>query len=134
MFNNELNRTNNAKYIYFIYHNDTMIQDPTELANIFNSYFIEIGSNLADQMSPEETFISYLNEDFHLNFKLNQIDEMKVSMVIKRLKNMISCGLYDISNSLIKNSSDVLSNPLTSGIFYKKNKNHQILSMLSWIN
>ena len=66
-----LNRTNNTKDIPLIYHNDTIIQDLTELANAFNSYFIDIGSNLADQISSEETFDSYRNEDFHPNFKFN---------------------------------------------------------------
>ena len=46
---------------------------------------MDIGSNLADQISSEETFDSYVNEDFHRNFKLNQIHEKKVSMVIKRI-------------------------------------------------
>ena len=31
-----LNRTNNTKDIPLVYHNDTIIQDPTELANAFN--------------------------------------------------------------------------------------------------
>ena len=51
-------------------------------------------------------------------------------MVIKRLKNKLSYGLDGISNSLIKNSSDVFSKPLTliinqtrtSGIFPEKRK------------
>ena len=72
------NRTNNTKYIPLIYHNDTIIHDPTELANAFNSYFIDNSSNLADQISSEETLDSYLNEDFHPNFKFNQIDENKI--------------------------------------------------------
>ena len=37
-----LNRTNNTKDIPLIYHNDTIIQDPTELGNAFNQYFIDI--------------------------------------------------------------------------------------------
>ena len=134
-----INRTNNTKYIPLIYHNDTIIQDPTELANSFNSYFIDIGSNLADQISSEETFDSYLNEDFHPNFKFNQIDEMKVSMVIKRLRNKFSYGLDGILNSLIKNSSDVLSKPLTliinqtltSGIFPEKLKSSKVIPIFT---
>ena len=97
-----LNRTNNTKDIPLIYNNDTIIQDPTELANTFNSYFIDISSNLADQISSEETFDSYLTEDFYPNFKFNQIDENKVSMVIKILKNKFSYGLDGILNSSIK--------------------------------
>ena len=50
-------------------------------------FFIDTGSNLADQISSEETFDGYVNEDFYPNFKLNQIDDKKVSIVIKRLKN-----------------------------------------------
>ena len=119
----------------FTTHNDTIIQDPTELANAFNSYLIDIGSYLADQISSEETFDSYLNEDFHPNFKLNQIYEKKVSMVIKRLKNKFSCGLGGISNSIIHYSSDVLSKPLTliinqtltSGIFSEKLKSSKVI-------
>ena len=44
---------------------------------------------------------------------MNEIDENKVSMFIKRLKHKFSCGLDRILNSLIRNSSDVLSKPLT---------------------
>ena len=130
-----LNRTNNTKDIPLIYNNGAIIQDPTELANAFNSYFIDIGSNLADQISSEETFDSYLNEDVHPNFKLNQIDEKRVSMVIKRLKNKFSYGLDGISNFLIKNCSEVLSKPLTliinqtltSGIFPEKLKSSKVI-------
>ena len=64
---------------------------------------IDIGSNLADEVSYEETFDSYFNGDVHHNFKLNQIiDEKEVSMVLKRLKNKFSCGLDGILNSLLK--------------------------------
>ena len=59
----------------------------------------------------------------------------KVSMVIKRLKNKFSYGLDGISNSLIKNSSDVLSKPLTplinqtltSGISLKNEKSPKVI-------
>ena len=56
-------------------------------------------------------------------------------MVINRLKNKFSYGLDGISNSLIKNSSDVLSKPLTliinqtltSGIFNEKLKSSKVI-------
>ena len=66
---------------------------------------IDSDSNLADQISSEETFDSYVNGDFHSNFKFYQINEKKVSMVINK-NGKISCGLDGISNSLIKNSSE----------------------------
>ena len=54
-----LNSTNNIRDIPQIYQNDTIIQAPAEPANAFNGYFIDIGSNLADQKSSEETFDNY---------------------------------------------------------------------------
>ena len=59
-------------------------------------------------------------------------------MVIKRLKNKFSYGLDGISNSLIKNSSDILSKPLTliinqtltSGIFLEKLKSSKLFQFL----
>ena len=77
-----LNRPNNTKDIPLIYHNDTIIQDPTELANTFNSYFLDIGSNLADQISSKETFDSYCNEAFHPNFKLNGISKSLIKVAL----------------------------------------------------
>ena len=66
---------------------------------------------------------------------MNQIDEKRVSMVIKRLKNKFSYGLDGISNFLIKNCSEVLSKPLTliinqtltSGIFPEKLKSSKVI-------
>ena len=66
---------------------------------------------------------------------MNQIDEENVSIVITRLKNKFSYGLDGISNSLIKNSSDVINKPLTliinqtltSGIFPGKQKSSKVI-------
>ena len=62
-----LNRTNNTKDIPLIY---TITQDLTELSNVFNKYFIDIGSNLADRnLSSEETFDNTLTRIFILTSK-----------------------------------------------------------------
>ena len=59
-------------------------------------------------------------------------------MVIKRLKNKFKYGLDGIPNSLLKNSSDVLSKPLTllinqtltSGVFPEKLKSSKVIPIL----
>ena len=132
-----LNRNNKTtKLPSVFYHNNQIIQDPTDLANAFNDYFINIGTTLSQHIESDTSHAYYLKNNYsNLDFKFKQINESHILTIIKKLKIKFSSGLDCISNNLIKHVSDVISKPLTlivnqmliTGIFPNKLKTSKVI-------
>ena len=96
------------------------IHSPDHIANAFGKFYANLGSNLANQISPGVTKINdYLKQiPRSLNsFVITLITKGEVENLIKSLPNkQKSCSHDKISNTMLKKSSEALSFPLT-GIF-----------------
>ncbi len=80
------------------------ITDPTEIANNFNDFFTNIGTKLADQITPPDNeYVSPLNS-FNQNNSifLNPTTTDEIIKLTKNLKTSNSSGLDNISNTLLK--------------------------------
>ena len=86
-----------------------MINDPEEIANSFNNYFINIGYLLSEQIRAVRPYTEYLHTPTNKRFKFIPITEEQVVKIINNLKNKSSYGHDGISNKLIKSSKEVLS-------------------------
>ena len=132
-----LNRNNKTtKLPSVFYQNNQIIEDPTDLANAFNDYFINIGTNLSQHIESDTSHAYYLKNNYsNLDFKFKQINESDILTIIKKLKIKFSSGLDGISNNLIKHASDAISKPLTlivnqmliTGIFPYKLKTSKVI-------
>ena len=104
-----------------------------ERADHFNTFFINIGSNLASKIKTKgkEDFRSYLTfNNKGGNFKFKRVSEKDVNHIILNLKPKTTTGYDNLSPKLIKSISHIISKPITllinqsfkSGIFPTKLK------------
>jgi hypothetical protein len=99
-------------------HNN-IISDPTLIANKFNNFFANVGSELAKKIPPvSENFEHFLPLSNPNSIFLNPTDDLEVKQIILALKNSYSKGHDNLSVNTIKNCSDQLAGPL-SMIFNK---------------
>ena len=80
-------------------HNGKTLEDPSEIANAFNEYFISIGPSLANQMDKNNNFRKYLRNPSESRLHFEPITEHKTMRIIE--------------NQLIKMAKNVLVKPLT---------------------
>ena len=110
---------NTGSIIPYITHDGIQIHSPDCIANAFGKFYANLGSNLANQISPGITKINdYLKQiPRSLNsFVMTLTTKGEVENLIKSLPNKQSCGHYKISNTMLKKLNEALSFPLI-GIF-----------------
>ena len=72
-----------------------LINDPLTIANAFNSFFTNIGENLASKITytGPENHLSSLTDTINSSFEFQAISETDTSQIIKQLKITSSYGL-----------------------------------------
>ena len=98
--------------IEFIW-NDPIITDLDEIANKFNTYFINIGHSLSEQIHETRSSDEYLNKRINTVFNFTEVSEEYIDSIINNMKSKSSTDYDKISNKLIKSDKDVLIKPLT---------------------
>ena len=128
-----LNQNVNSKEIptYFKLGNH-LISDRREIANQFNSFFVNIGPSLSNKINTpvHKSFRDYLNTDHQSRFQLETVSEKTIQKTINKLKAKKSCGKDGLSTTLLKSVKSELIKPLTvivnqtllTGIFPEKLK------------
>ena len=89
------------------------IDDPKEIANAFNSYFINIGPSVASHIVTDVSYKDYLSENHTTTTKMKFVKEEAVDSIINKLKNKISRGIDGISNQILKIAKAELLRPIT---------------------
>ena len=92
--------------------NDRIITDLDEIANKFNTYFINIGHSLSEQIHTTRSSDKYLIKRTNTVFNFTEVSEECIDSIIKNIKSKSSTGYDNISNKLIKSAKDVLIKPL----------------------
>ena len=105
----------------------TYIVDNEKIANSFNNYFANIGTNLASTISNDqtETYTQYLQTPSAISCIFRHITEEETITIIDKMENKSSSGYDGISNKMLKYIKKEISKPLTliinqmldSGIF-----------------
>ena len=96
--NNKLTKT-------FVESNSSnIIEDPEEIANKFNDYFINIGPNLAKKIkcNDNDAFEKYLNGSYQSTLFLNAITENELEIELENMKSNKSSGYDGINAKIIK--------------------------------
>ena len=88
------------------------IDDPKEIVNAFNSYFINIGPSVASHIVTD-VYKDYLSENHATTMKIKFVKEEAVGSIINKLKNKTSRGIDGISNQILKIAKAELLRPLT---------------------
>jgi hypothetical protein len=107
--------------------NNTLISNPSTIANAFNAYFSSVAENLTLKNYSSTNFtnnndpLTYSRQNFKQTFssiKLNNITTHEVTKLIQSLKCKDSHGYDEVSTRILKNSAPYSLSPLT----YRFNK------------
>ena len=129
-----LHKNKFAKISQRFCHLDKIIDNPQDIANAFNTYFINIGPSIAEQIHSMGSHKTYLKASHSFTLTQANIDEGYVASLIDRLKNKESSGIDKLSNKHIKAAKNVIVKPLTlmnnqmlnTGIFPDKLKQSKV--------
>ena len=114
------------------------IEDPKEIANVFNSYFSTIGENLAKNIpSSNKHFSRFLGQPNANSIYFSPTTKYEVTDIVTSLNNKQSAGHDDISNFILKRIISSIADPLThifnrsilSGTFPKQMKIAKIIPL-----
>ena len=93
--------------------NDTII-NPEDTARTFNSFFVNLGPNLASKLDkPNEDFNEFLPEPTNSTLFLNPTNPTEIINIAKDLNTSKSQGHDRISTSLLKQIIHSIASPLT---------------------
>jgi len=110
------NGSNNRNTIKRILFNNVEYCGEAEIANVINTFFSEVGSNIAESLPESETnFNSYLTGDRPNSFFFSPVSHSDVEQCIKLLKNK-SCNVNYVPAAVYKYVSPLVS-PILSDIF-----------------
>ena len=117
--------------------NGECITDKSKIANGFNSYFVNVGPNLANNI-PDTTIspLNNMNERNAFTFYINPTTETEIISLIKLLKNG-SSGYDSISATTVQKTATAFITPLThimnlslsSGIFPQELKIARVIPL-----
>ena len=114
--NDILNKSKNkCDFPEKFYFENKEISDHHEIANRFNTHYVNMGSTLANQIPPfHGSALDYLTVNNNPNsFYFEPSTPFEVSTVINSLKPKTSCGHDNISTKLIKLTSSAISIPIS---------------------
>ena len=99
--------------------NDAIVDEPVDISEEFNTYFVNIAKRLADKLkaTDDTNFLSYLKHPTLSSIHLNPTDSYEIVSLINSLKLNKANGFNDISPYFLKIGSDILAYPLTD-LFY----------------
>ena len=93
------------------------ITDKTEIANVVNNFFSDIGKNLADKINSvsDKNFEYYLNKmpRCENRLKLRRVHPNEVSKIINSLKPKTSSGSDNLSSRVLKHLGNDITESLT---------------------
>ena len=114
----------------------TLVDEPTEVANVFNSYFANVANDIRSKLPiPNKEFTEYLPSRTHRTAYLFLTTEGEISIIIKKLKRKFSLGLDGISTDILKALpynfiaaiTQIFNQCLTDGYFPTKFKTAEIV-------
>ena len=123
IINSLLNNHSSQKLSHIFQLNNTTTCDKKVIVNLFNDYFVNLGSNLAKEIPPSKR--NHLLEGIpHVkeSLVLFPTDANEIANVILSIKNTASCGSDQISVAAIKTVSNVISPLLVILINYSIDK------------
>ena len=101
------------------------VKDPKEIANMFNSYFVNIGPNLASEINVDQNqgnFSQFLHEPFDKSLFLRPTNSNEIVKIVQSLKTSKSTGYDGISVNLLKKNhitllvTHIFNLSITSGV------------------
>ena len=90
-----------------------VLENPCDIANIFNSYFSTIGENLANNIPPTtKHFSKFLDKSITNSIFFAPTTKYEITDIVTAMKNKQSAGHDDISNFILKGAISSIADPL----------------------
>ena len=113
ILNSVISRTTRKDSVPEIIHNDKTINDGTEIANKFNTFFINVGPTLSKKIPHVNcSFKDFLPASTPDSIFLKPTDENEIRCIMTRLKRSYSKDCNELSTAVFKNCIDELCQPL----------------------
>ena len=105
------NNQNKKNPINSLKVNNKIIQNPKDIAEIFNNFFCKIGPNLSAKFSDtqKDAFAKYMGEKANQSMYLYETNESEVKKIISSFENKKSTGYDGITTKFLKISSNFIS-------------------------
>lgn len=89
------------------------IVDSNQIANEFNSYFVNVGKHLFDQI-PQSTkhFSNYIVSRVNQSMFLDPVHPVNIISICNKLKSKKSCGYDGLSTLIVKQTINYIAEPL----------------------
>ncbi|KAG1656709.1 hypothetical protein GQR58_023766 [Nymphon striatum] len=96
------------------------ITDKATIANKFNDFFINIGSQLAETIinPPNKSYSDYLTHNNNDNFQFHSVKESDIELLIKKMETKKSSGFDGISAVLLKHLPSNIIRLITVTLFW----------------
>ena len=108
------NKRNTTKNDHFVDDNGQNINDPREIADQFNSYFTNIGPQLAAKIDTNDGhFTQFLPPKINKSLFFTPITNYEIIKIVRALKSSKSCSHDGFSMHLIKQIIHFIVTPLT---------------------
>ena len=92
--------------------NNTCISEPTEIANLFNTFFSEIANDIRSKIPAASTNPDLFVQPSNSNFELLNCDHSTVKEIILSLETKTSLEIDDLNTKVLKRVPDLFSTPL----------------------
>ena len=84
-----------------------VVSDPGAISEEFNNYFSSIGRELADNFTPSNDYLQYLDSPYRENFYFSPTTLQEVSSIMDQLKTK-SAGIDEIKIEALRENFDIL--------------------------
>ena len=114
--NNLLNKKTENPTTPSLEENGKILSDPLEICEVFNEYFVHVGTKLAAQLPESNQSFNFYLPEIHANqsFRFEKIDSSDVIREIKNFKLKKASGYDSISARCMKENTHVLAPILTN--------------------
>ena len=126
VINNIIGKNTKVKSPQTFCHEDNQYTNPSDVCNAFNTYFSNLGPNLADKITPSTGhFSQYLSRPCNNSLFFTPTNIHEILSIVRSLKSSKSSGFDNISVHLLKQIIHYIAVPIThifnlslsSGIF-----------------
>ena len=99
--------------ITFSVNNEEQVDEPKQIANKFNDYFVNVGPSLAKKFDRDENdHRKYLNGNFPNSMFLSHIAPSEIEGIIANINPNKSSGIDEISPKVVHKIGPIISSPL----------------------
>ena len=78
------------------------VHDEKDIANNFNTYFVNIGASMANSIQQDDNFVDFLSGRCNNTIFLKPVKETEILEIIKNMNSSSSSGIDDISPLVVK--------------------------------